>query len=834
MEQDLAFALEGLGRGEEAVAHERAAIAYDPWLEAPWLALAARALENGSAEQAVHLAGVAVAIAPQDPDARQLLERVQAELSPKGGPHVEDRACGPAPAPRDADPAATTRWRTCQERRAGRHALEGAAAAGPLTDLARLDLAEGRPESAALLLTMAKSIGGGDAALLAKALVLSGNPCAAARASGADTVAAARGGGADADAATKVACAAVRSQRVLAEEDLRDDLAGLHDSERAIASSQLESLLGAGLDAPAAARRWRLDRRRGPRELRDLGGLTVRPGQEWYESHDPNGGGEREWRRRPGDAAIVIFAVRSGEAGAEAALARLLTSRRPAPLAWSPVSVASTDTVQTRSTALSVDADSGGRAEGFLWLAESAAAPGIGLVVAAFPGTAGLGTAGLEQSRLEIQEALAEAVLVPVRWSGLAVLDAGAGEEFPVPIAGGRLLPGDERVSPWRTYPAGEFTLALPPGAIAAPPAGAPARSAPRSPGALLWFRGRFRDRDGVEVAVGDEARAAGVAVLTAADDAQARARALGRGPQADPPLADPGAALISTLDVTKTLGAETGASAVSMSRFRPSTPGVEWLVCRLAFGRRLMEIDIPAVSGASSIALFWIPATARPVHGPPPPPPVDLSGRLGILFLRPPPSERRESFYKEGDLRSREFTMIVARGYSVVLDTVSPDAFPVRLAHEGGAAIVRLEKLPRSSAGDVSGSEALRGRLESSLRAWLAREGFALTGALVRSDAFKLSRSGAGTGLATTFTAVRDAVDADEGTKRAPSLPGSSPGDRKDAASGRATLLLSREGEGLIFLSLFWDAEAQQRAEEVELMMGSLRLLRQKTGAGS
>src|SRR5262249_9187727 len=161
--------------------------------------------------------------------------------------------------------------------------------------------------------------------------------------------------------------------------------------------------------------------------------------------------------RRPGDAALVVFAVRTERGGTDAALKALLTPRRPAALAWSPANLASTDPVRARISPLSLDADGGGRAEGSVWVAESSAARGLARVGAGVPGPGGLGREGLDQARAEIQEALAEAVVVPTRWDTVSVLDAADGAEFPVPIAGGRTVPGDENASPWRTYPAGEY-----------------------------------------------------------------------------------------------------------------------------------------------------------------------------------------------------------------------------------------------------------------------------------------------------------------------------------------------------------------------------------------
>ena len=134
---------------------------------------------------------------------------------------------------------------------------------------------------------------------------------------------------------------------------------------------------------------------------------------------------------------------------------------------------------------------------------------------------------------------------------------------------------------------------------------------------------------------MGDDRRGGSLDVLEAGDSSEARDYVLGRGGQPPPPpLADPQAVPISWLDVTRTIGPETGASIASLSRFHPSAPGVEWIVARLGLGPRIVEIDIPAAAGAQSIALYWIPSTVRIVGGPSPLPPIDLSGRLGISFL--------------------------------------------------------------------------------------------------------------------------------------------------------------------------------------------------------
>jgi hypothetical protein len=239
------------------------------------------------------------------------------------------------------------------------------------------------------------------------------------------------------------------------------------------------------------------------------------------------------------------------------------------------------------------------------------------------------------------------------------------------------------------------------------------------------------------------------------------------------------------------------------------------------------MEIALPAVTGAKSIALYWIPATVRPVHGVPPPPPVDLSGRLGILYLRRRRPSGATPSIRRGICARRIFTMIVARNYAVVLDTVSPDAFPVRLTHIDGAAIARLEKLPADPVRPPEPApETLRAQLEGLIRAWLAREGLELSGDLVRNDDFKLSRSGAAAGYdvhlrgsAHQKRAVRPGC---ESRRRH--------GCRSRGSRSRARRHPLQQGRSrFVFLGLSWDRDGAQRADEMDLMIGSLRLLRRK-----
>jgi hypothetical protein len=340
-------------------------------------------------------------------------------------------------------------------------------------------------------------------------------------------------------------------------------------------------------------------------------------------------------------------------------------------------------------------------------------------------------------------------------------------------------------------------------------------------------MRGRFVDRDGLRVRVGDTAHAGTVDVTAFTDPAAAKALVMKTLREAVPPAGEPSVTWIKSVDVTKILGPETGASAASISRFKSASGGMEWLVARLAYDSSLVEISLPVLEGGRSIALYWIASTVRAAHDPQPAPPVDLSNRLGITFFRPPPADRTEAFYKQGDLRSKDFTMLVARDYYVNLNSDAPDAFPAKLSHAAGNALVRLDRW-EAGGGSAGASEPAggrtgfdSGRLESSIRAWLSHEGFDLEGSLSESPIEKLARQGASRGDRISFKARRR-----PGSDGAASRPGGAASDVSGAQSalGEGAIYEAEDGKTYLFLSLRWDPDAQERAEEIHLMMRSLR----------
>lgn len=817
LEQDIGIALERQGRGPEAIAHYRAALALDPRLKAPWSNLGRHALNDGFPERAFHLANVALSLDQEYDAARRVAEEAVEAM-----PAEEDRlrlGRDPCP-PVGSSPEEIEDARACLERSAGW--LGGTPEARrPLEALGRLELSGGHAGLAALLLSIARSVDAQEPEDLEKALAMAGDPCGAASTRGAS----------DAD---RQSCNEMNTRRKAVEALLADDLRTTTADEAESIASRIETYLSLGSGPEEAARRWLMDWRRGPRAFHDVSGSSIRLGAEWSSSSVHHAPDLPVWRRRPGDSALLVFRLIGQEGTSpEAVLKEMLAKRRGETIHWSPAAVPSTDPVTSRTGRILLDADTGGRIETLLWMIESPLAPRAALVVAGFPGTGGLGPSGAQQVREEILEAMTGAVLAPTQWAGLPTLEPG--DDLPVPVPGQGDEGRDERHAPWRVLPAMGFTIALPPGTTAALPEQAPAHSAPRRSTAALWFRGRFIDRDGTSVVIGDERRAGSVDVLDLGSEEQARNHALARGTAAKPPIADPQARLITALDVTKTLSNETECTAAWIGRFSPSSGRFEWLVTRLTYASRVVEIALPVFEGSRSIALYWIPSTVRTLHGPPPPPPVDLSGRLGITFVRPPPEERRESFYKEGDLKSSEFTMIVPRGFQVILSSDAPDALPVKMSDADEQASARLDrwgragddpKKPSGESRDMTSAPAVLGpndpRLESSIREWLSAERYVLRGRLTAVSLPKPARYNAAAVVSVSFEAERlesaaaEPSGSDEEGRTHPAM-----------AAGRAFAVESSSGRVYILYSLCSGSNRERRLEQIRLMEGSFRLLK-------
>jgi hypothetical protein len=277
--------------------------------------------------------------------------------------------------------------------------------------------------------------------------------------------------------------------------------------------------------------------------------------------------------------------------------------------------------------------------------------------------------------------------LKPEAWKRLEGITPGV--SLAVPILGG--TPGDkmESEAPWQVARGSSFTVGLPPGFRARRMDGS-VPSPLGIPGGLLWFRGRFEDMEGTAVAVGDGRRAAYVAEVRPVR----KSWSSGKEPPLGAPQAKAGARQPFALAADR-------ARAESASAERWKEPGFdgEWLLFRLVFEERGVEIGLPVLEGRRSPSLFWIGATWRSADRPPAPPPVDPAERFGIRFERLRPSERVRLPWIEGYLDVPGLRAEIPKGWFPAASLRSHDGYPVRIMDRDG---ITRGSVRRLSAGEL------------------------------------------------------------------------------------------------------------------------------------
>lgn len=396
----------------------------------------------------------------------------------------------------------------------------------------------------------------------------------------------------------------------------------------------------------------------GPRYRFDVGPVAVETDVRWYATTtEPEDGAPLvEIRRWPGDSVIAFYAI-AGEMS-DSGPSRLVPEGR-------------FEMVTPGRFRGTVRTDEGTRAA--LWLERPVPERSERLAALLIPGDAGLGPSAVPTVTEELVAVFDRAEIRVNAWD--AVTSLGRGQTVRVPDLPPPPDACDERKDPWQIADGGAFTMGLPPG-IRAVRLETGARPPRPIPGALLWLRGRFTDRNGEGVAVGDERRA-GYVILTPAAPATSIAKR--------PPTATPGATYVDGLDLDAVVLEDTTARAGRVERW--NEPGFEgtWLVFRLAWTDREVEIGLPVVENRRSLALFWMPATLRPEGFPPAPPPIDPAERFGIRFERAGPAERKRRPLFEGVLVAPGFRMELPRGVFPVASLRTADGFPVTLVAPDG-----------------------------------------------------------------------------------------------------------------------------------------------------
>jgi hypothetical protein len=403
----------------------------------------------------------------------------------------------------------------------------------------------------------------------------------------------------------------------------------------------------------------------------EAGPLVVHTDPRWFRTATVSGPGAPllELRRWPGDTVLALWTLARREA----------TAAMPPVPGYHGVPIA--PGASGYEAAGTVDTAVGKRPA--VWIERPAGEAGIvGALI--LPGDAGLGDEAVASLELEARTVLARLTADPARWSSAPPL--GAADTLVVPDVSGAAGTGRIASEPWQAVAGPAFTMGLPPGtrARATSQGIAPPLSVP---GQLLWLRGRYLDDDGTLVAIGDGRRAGYVAQLPKQPSKSEKKDT------ATPPAGAPSA--------TRSAGNPFGLAvertgAISASAEHWVEPGFSgrWLVFRLEFEDRTIEIGLPVLAGWRSPSLYWIPISWRPSGEAPALPPVDSGERFGIEFARLTTLQRSERPWIEGYLTVPGLRADFPRGWSPHATVRAEDGFPVRIVDARGTEIGTLDRL--------------------------------------------------------------------------------------------------------------------------------------------
>ncbi|MBP7149692.1 MAG: hypothetical protein KBD01_19370 [Acidobacteria bacterium] len=465
------------------------------------------------------------------------------------------------------------------------------------------------------------------------------------------------------------------------------------DAEQVRAAAAFaESLLARGdaVAAVEAALRERFATARTGRAETAAGVFRLQPG--WREFQPPAGTGAplALLRRFPGDTQLALWAWPSG--AGDHAVARMLAGQGAvAAGGWSACDPAPAG-LACRVARLEIDLGPEGRAplRAFL-LGPPGEEPSVALL--ALAGSGGCGAPCLTQAERSVDQQVAgfevgaRAPALPGPWA------------FPVPLAWLAERPHRESEEPWRSIALDDQLVAeLPPGLVSAR-VGPAFHGEGDGPDTRLWFRGRFVDHDGREVAVGRDGWAGRIELRRGAGPQLEGSR---QNPALMVPRWDPGATLVGSFDLGEARElAGTGGGAL-VAHFKGQAFEGSWLVAQLALGTDLVEVSLPAAAGAGSSSLLWIPLTVRREDSPPPPPIVNVEPRHAVRFdalgARASAADPRE-----GTLVAGEISLAVPKGFKVSVSAAA-DGFPVTLRSADGA-VIKVERLA-PSAMDVAARE--------------------------------------------------------------------------------------------------------------------------------
>jgi hypothetical protein len=395
-------------------------------------------------------------------------------------------------------------------------------------------------------------------------------------------------------------------------------------------------------------------------------GLQVVTDTRWFQADSVDGAGEPalEVRRWPGDTVLAYYDLPpGGNAGDTLPKGATLGSRRERMGDWA-------------CRDLSVPGPRGDYSS--VWC-ERVAGDTRRVGALGIPGDAGLGEAAIPDLR--------ESILAVIRSTSVDRPEPGPIAPLLLPQLGDPPRAADETKLGWSQFQGANFTLGLPPGIRAIrPDAGVPP---PRPmPFASAWLRGRFVDRDGKNVVVGDALHAGYLAWIVEPSE---RWRA-----GVAPPLGAPSAEPLDEARLEETVGEWTGAKQAMVSHWKDPGFAGDWLVFRLHFPGKGIEIGLPVVTGWRSLALFWIPVTYRGEGLPPAPPPIDPAASLGVRFDQLKPAQAKKNGLIAGTLFIADLRLEIPRGWWPVANLNSRDGLPVTFVAEDGTMVGRLEAVAK------------------------------------------------------------------------------------------------------------------------------------------
>jgi hypothetical protein len=408
-------------------------------------------------------------------------------------------------------------------------------------------------------------------------------------------------------------------------------------------------------------------------------------------------------RRFPGDTQLSFHPCTAGSDSDVEGTCESLVARMGGVLSRPWVECEGAPSSRCLSSVMEIDLGVEGRGRMEAWLVDAREEGGTTILVLALVGDAGCGN----ECERSAREAAGEVVY---SWTppGQRPAESFDPPLLPIPRAwqGSRLHRESEW--PWRAFPVGsDARVDLPPGVVVAS-VGGESETAGAAPGNELWFRGRFEDREGKLVVVGDSETAGTVELHSAGPDAEGQ---FTLPPELWTPRSDPDAEFVAFADLGPALRRAGTGSTGGVARFQGRTFEGTWLVMRsmLAGSGDLVELEVPVVKGVDSLSLLWIPLTARKETTAAPPPIVDLAARFEIRF-RPISAPESRVDPREGVLDAAEVRLAVPRDFRVSLNAGSRDGFPVTLRGGSGG----RGTLDRWQPGEATDVDARRRQAES------------------------------------------------------------------------------------------------------------------------